>query len=129
MFESLDFVYTPTANAAAEAQRYVDELGATLVWRVSGMGTTVTCLRLAGEGPAILLTEHLDGELPILVYRVADYTAAVAALRAAGVEGLHELEIPHGPLASFVAPGGQRLAVYERTRPFAASMFDGRFDD
>jgi hypothetical protein len=129
MFESLDFVYTPTADVPAEARRYVEQLGATLVWQVRGMGTIVACLRLAETGPAILLTEHLEGELPVFVYRVADYESAVRALRAAGVDGLHEIEIPHGPLASFVAPGGQRLAVYELTRPGAAQMFDGRFDD
>ena len=42
---------------------------------------------------------------------------------------LHELEIPHGPLASFRAPGGTRLAVYELKRPGAAARFDGRIDD
>lgn len=129
MFESLDFVYTPTEDVNEAARRYVEELGATLVWKVRGMGTIVACLRVAETGPAILLTDHVEGDQPIFVYRVADYGAAVDALREAGVEGLHEIEIPHGPLASFVAPGGQRLAVYELTRPGAASMFDGRFDE
>jgi hypothetical protein len=63
------------------------------------------------------------------VYRVADYTAAVSRLRAAGAVGLHEVEIPHGPCAVFRAPDGQRLAVYELTRPQAAQRFDGRIDD
>ena len=129
MFESLDFVYTPTEDVDATARRYVEELGATLEWKVRGMGTVVACLRLAQDGPAILLTDHVEGVQPIFVYRVADYLTAVEALRAAGIEGLRELEIPHGPLASFIAPGGQRLGVYELTRPGAAGMFDGRFDD
>jgi hypothetical protein len=63
------------------------------------------------------------------VYRVDDYTASVDMLRAAGVAELHELELPHGPCASFRGPGGQRLAVYELTRPEAAHKFDGRVDD
>src|SRR5207253_8477222 len=101
---------------------------AELAWKVRGMETVVACLRLSDAGPGILLSGHLEGEVPILVYRVADYEAIVASLRAAGIE-LHELEIPHGPCASFQAPGGQRLAVYELTRPYAAAQFDGRSDD
>src|SRR5207247_8176063 len=124
----LDFVYVPTEDVDTAARRYVEELGAELVWKVRGMGTVVACLRVSETGPAILLSGHLEGEVPILVYRVADYEATVASLRAAGIEP-HELEIPHGPCASLVAPGGQRLAVYELTRPYAAAQFDGRIDD
>jgi hypothetical protein len=71
----------------------------------------------------------LAAETPVLIYRVADYQAAVAGLRAAGVRDLHELEIPHGPCASFRAAGGQRLAVYELARPGANQYFAGRVDD
>ena len=127
MFGSLDFVYVPTRDVDATAGRYVEELDAELVWKVRGAGTVVACLRLSGEGPAILLSGHLEGDVPILIYRVADYAAAVARLREAGLE-LHELEIPHGPCASFTVPGGQRFAVYELTRPGAADHFSGRID-
>src|SRR5438067_12899278 len=113
MFESLDFVYVPTEDVAATARAYVEELGATLLWQVRAMGTAVACLRVSETGPAVLLAGHLEGTTPILVYRVADYAAAVAQLRASGPAGLHELEIPHGPCASFQGPGGQRLAIYE----------------
>ena len=98
-------------------------------WKVRGMGTVVACVSVAGDGPAILLSGHLDGQVPVLIYRVADYAATVAGLRAAGVDELHELEIPHGPCASFRAAGGQRYAVYELVRPEAATHFDGRIDD
>jgi hypothetical protein len=125
---SLDFVYVPTENVDATADRYVQELGAQLVWKVRGAGTVVACLRVAGNGPAILLSGHLEGDVPILIYRVDDYAATVARLREAGIQ-LRELEIPHGPCASFTAPGGQRLAVYELTRPGAAEHFAGRIDD
>ena len=129
MFESLDFLYVPTESVDDAVRRYVDDLGATLVWKVRAWNTVVACLRLSSTGPAILLTDHLEGNVPILVYRVADYTAAVARLREAGVVELRELEIPHGPLASFVTADGQRLAVYELTRPEAVGKFDGRIDD
>ncbi len=129
MFESLDFIYVPTADVDAGAAAYVEQLGAELVWKVRGMGTVVACLRVSDAGPAILLTSHLEGETPILIYRVADYGVALERLRAAGVTEVRELEIPHGPCASFRAPGGQRFGLYELTRPHAAEHFAGRIDD
>ena len=48
MFGSLDYIYVPAADVDGEALRYVQILGAELVWKVRGMGTTVACLR-AGE--------------------------------------------------------------------------------
>lgn len=128
VLESLDFVYTPVDDVDAAAARWVDELGAELVWRIRAFGAVVAALRLDPGGPLVLLADHLGGDVPILVYRVADFTAAVARLRAAGVE-LEELEIPHGPCASFRVGGGQRLAVYELVRPEAVHRFDGRIDD
>ena len=119
---------TPAEDVDDAARRWVEELGAELAWKVRGMGTVVACVRPAGDGPLVLLTDHLEGDQPILIYRVADFAAAVAELRAGGAE-VDEFEIPHGPCATFRAPGGQRLAVYELTRPHAASMFDGRIDD
>ena len=127
-FESLDFVYVPTADVDASADRYV-ELGAELVWKVRGMGAVVACLRVSAAGPDLLLTSHLDGDAPILVYRVADYEAAVERLRAAGISGIRELEIPQGPCASFRGPGGQRLAVYQLVRARADEHFAGRIDE
>ena len=49
-----------------------------------------------------VMSAHRDPET------VADYAATVDRLRTAGV-ALHELEIPHGPCASFQAAGGQRV--------------------
>ncbi len=129
MFLSLDFIYVPTADVSTTAGHYLDTLGAQVQWNVSGMGTRVACLRLSEAGPAILLSGHLQGEKPILIYRVADYGATVAALREKGVAEIKELEIPHGPCASFRAEGGQRLAVYELVRPGVEEHFAGRFDD
>jgi hypothetical protein len=91
------------------------------------MGTTVAALRVSEDGPLVLLAGHLQGERPVLVYRVADYAEATEALEAAGIE-LDELEIPHGPCAAFRALGDQRFAVYELTRPEAIRHFRGRID-
>lgn len=128
MYESLDFLYLPVADVDDALRRYVDVFGAELGWKVRAMGTTVACVRLTGAGPDLLLTEHLEGSVPILIYRVADYAEAVEALRAGGVTDLRELEIPHGPCASFQMTGGQRFAVYQLVRPEAAAHFEGRID-
>jgi hypothetical protein len=127
VFGSLDYIYVPAADVDAEAQRYSETLGAELTWKVRAMGTTVACLRVAGAGPAILLSGHLRGPGAILVYRVEDYAATVGRLREQGVT-VHELEIPHGPCATFTMEAGQRYAVYELTRPDAVHLFDGRID-
>ena len=127
VFESLDFIYTPTADVDAAAAHYRDSLGAELVFKVRAMGTTVAALRVSEDGPLVLLAGHLHGERPVLVYRVADYAEATATLEAAGIE-LDELEIPHGPCAAFRALGDQRFAVYELTRPDAIRHFSGRID-
>lgn len=113
----------------ATAEQYVELFGAELLWKVRGMGTVVAALRLSDEGPVLLLSGHLKGDTPILVYRVADYAAAVAALHASGLADIVELEIPHGPCASLRAPGGQRFAVYELVRPGVDAHFLGRIDD
>jgi len=124
---SLDYLYVPAADVDAEIQRYAETLGAELVWKVRAMGTTVACLRIAEAGPAVLLSGHLPGPGAILVYRVEDYAATVRQLRERGVT-VHELEIPHGPCATFTLAAGQRYAVYQLTRPDAVHLFDGRID-
>jgi hypothetical protein len=127
VFGSPDYVYVPAADVDGEVLRYVQTLSAELVWKVRGMGTTVACLRVGESGPAILLSGHLLGQGAILVYRVQDYAATVAQLRARNL-AVHELEIPHGPCATFMMEAGQRYAVYQLVRPDAVHLFDGRID-
>jgi hypothetical protein len=127
VFGSLDYIYVPAADVDAEAQRYAGTLGAELIWKVRAMGTTVACLRVAEAGPAILLSGHLRDTGAILVYRVQDYAATVRQLRQRNVT-VHELEIPHGPCATFTMGAGQRYAVYQLARPEAVHLFDGRID-
>ena len=121
----------PTADVDVAARRYVDELGAELVFKVRGMGTVVACVRVAEHGPGDPAQRPPRGRrCRSSIYRVADYAAAIARLREAGDRAsIHELEIPHGPCASFRVPDGQRLAVYELARPGAAESFDGRIDE
>ena len=126
VFGSLDYIYVPAGDVDAEAERYAGTLGAELIWKVRAMGTTVACLRVTEAGPAILLSGHLHGPGAVLVYRVQDYPATIQRLRQRDV-AVHELEIPHGPCATFTM-AGQRYAVYELTRPHAGHLFDGRID-
>jgi catechol 2,3-dioxygenase-like lactoylglutathione lyase family enzyme len=128
MFDQLDFIYMPSRDAAADVRFWTDVLGARLRFAVEGMGTRVAMLELGTPPPAILLAEHLEGDAPVLVFRVADLEAAMADLTARGWVGGTRLEIPHGPICAFTAPGGQRLAVYQLTRPDAGEHFAGRVD-
>ena len=113
---------------AAEAAHLVSVLGARLVFTIDAMGTRVAMLDLADGPPALLLTDHLEGERPILIYRVASLEESLARLRAAGFEEGGRIEIPVGPCSSFRTPGGHRFAIYEATRPEVASHFEGRRD-
>jgi hypothetical protein len=121
-------VYTPSSDVAGEVAYFTDVLGAEVVFAIEAMGTRVAMLRLGSGPPAVLLAGHLEGERPVLVYRVADLDAATAELRARGWQDAPRLDIPHGPIVSFTAPGGHRLAIYELTRPEVAERLAGRRD-
>ena len=127
-FQQLDFVYMPSADPAADVRYFTEVLGARLVFAVEGMGTRVAMLELGDGSPRLLLAGHLHGERPVLVYRVPNLTQALADLEARGWQREGTFEIPHGPVCSFRAPGGHRLAVYELTRPEAEEHFAGRRD-
>jgi hypothetical protein len=128
VFEELDFVYMPSKNVAADVRYFTDVLGADLVFAVEGMGTRVAMVALTEQPPRVLLAGHLEGERPILVYRVADIGAATAELESRGWRRGQALEIPHGPVSTFTTPGGQRLAIYQLTRPEVGDHFVGRRD-
>ncbi len=128
MFESLDYVYMPSRDVAADMAYFTDVLGAHLVFAIDGMGARVAMFELTEGPPRLLLADHLEGDRPVLVYRVADLDAASAELRARGWAEGHGLEIPQGPVRSFAGPGGHRLAIYERSRPGIEESFEGRRD-
>jgi hypothetical protein len=127
-FQQLDFLYMPSRDVAADLAYFTDVLGGRVVFAVEAMGTRVAAVELAEGPPLVLLADHVEGERPILVFRVAEFRAELARLEARGWQREHAIEIPHGPCCSFRTPGGHRIAVYQLTRPEAAAHFDGRRD-
>jgi hypothetical protein len=128
VFERLDFVYLPSRDVADDVARFTEGLGAELAFAIERFGTRVAMVRLNPHPPALLLAQHLQGEAPILVYRVRDLEAVVSDLQARRVELAQRFEIPHGPGAELDIPGPQRLAVYQFTRPERVNAIEGRRD-
>jgi hypothetical protein len=127
-FERLDFVYMPSRDVAADAGFFTSVLGGRLVFAIDDGGTRVAMIELSEPSPRILLADHLEGERPILVYRVDDLAETLASLEGRGWERQRTFEIPQGPCCSFIAPGGQRLALYQLSRPEVGRHFEGRGD-
>jgi hypothetical protein len=127
-FEQLDYLYTPSRDVAADMRFFIDVLGGHLGFAVEGMGARVAMVVLASGPPHLLLADHLDGDRPILVYRVASLHKATAELKRRGLKRQHAVELPMGAASSFVTTGGHRLALYELSRPNVLAHFMGRQD-
>ena len=127
-FEQLDFLYTPSRDVASDLAYMTEVLGGRVLFAVEGMGVRVAAVELSPGSPVLLLTDHVEGDRPILVYRVEDLDRSMEEMRERGWRKGRTLEIPHGPVCSFTAPGGHRIAIYQLTRPEAANHFDGRRD-
>jgi hypothetical protein len=122
----LDFIYMPSPDPAHDLAWFETTVGAEVVFAIERFGTRVAMVR-AGTGPALLLAGHLEGQ-PILVYRVESLDAAAAEFESAGAAVCEEFEIPPGRIREIEAPGGQRLAIYEETRPDRIASMTGRRD-
>jgi hypothetical protein len=127
-FGQLDFLYMPSHDVAADVRYFTDVLGARPVFAIDAMGTRVAMVALTDDPPHVLLAGHVEGDAPILVYRVPDLDVALATLELRGFSDGRRLELPVGPACSFNAPGGQRIAIYERTRAEVEQHFYGRLD-
>jgi hypothetical protein len=127
-FEQLDFLYVPSRDVPGDLAFFSEVLGGRVVFAIDSMGTRVAAVRLTEGPPLVLLTDHLEGDRAILVYRVADLEAVLTELDGRGWRREHTFEIPHGPICSFQGPGGHRVALYQLTRPEVAAHFEGRRD-
>ena len=124
--EALDLLYLPSRDVAADLAFYRDILGARVVFAIEAMGTRVAEVALAPEGPRLVLAGHLAGDAPVLLHRVDDLDATLADLDGLEIEA--RVELPLGPCATLRTPGGQRLGLYELTRPDVDAHFAGRVD-
>jgi len=124
---TLDFLYMPSRDVARDLGYYT-QLGGEVVFAIEAFGTRVAEVSLGEGGPRLLLADHLEGEAPVLVFRVADLDAALAELERRGIAADARFGIPHGPCATLRTPGGRRLAIYELTRPGVDASFAGRRD-
>jgi hypothetical protein len=123
----LDFVYCPSRDAAGDLAHWTERLGAEPVFAIERFDTRVACVD-PGIGPAVLFAEHLEGDRPVLLYRVDDLTATTEQLRERGVEVGETFEFPYGEGAELTNPGPQRVAVYQRTRADRGDSLRGRRD-
>jgi|SRR5438445_8217417 len=127
-FLSLDYLYTPSRDVAKDVKFFTEVLGGRLIFAIDAMGTRVAKVELAAGPPHILLTDHLEGDRPIHVYRVADLDKAVARLKTNGWKKGRGVELPVGPAFTFTSGGGHRIALYEAARSFVEKSFEGRLD-
>jgi hypothetical protein len=127
MFEELDFIYTPSADPAADRDYFVNVLGAREVFAIEAGDDRVAAVELSDK-PLLLFAGHLEGERPFLIYRVADMQAALVELVSRGWTQAETFEIPHGPCCTFESPGGHRIGVYQLTRPDVGAHFADRKD-
>src|SRR5947209_11333280 len=100
-FDQLDYLYTPSNDVAKDAKFFTEVLGGRLAFAVEGMGARVAMIELTGGPPHVLLTDHLEGDRAIYIYRVKDLGKAVAGLKKRGLKRENRLEIPMGPCSSF----------------------------
>lgn len=128
LLQQLDYIYMPSRDVASDLAYFLDVLGARLVFAIEGMGARVAMLELGAPPPNLLLADHLEGERPVLVHRVANIQYAMTTLESRGWQRGTSLEIPQGPICSFATPGGHRLAIYQLTRPAVIEQFAGRRD-
>ncbi|HEY0832215.1 MAG TPA: VOC family protein [Candidatus Dormibacteraeota bacterium] len=127
-FLHLDYLYTPSRDVAGDARIFTDVLGGRVAFAIDGMGARVAMIELTDGPPHVLLTDHLEGDRTIYVYRVDDLRKAAAALKKRGLKDEKRLEIPMGPCSSFTTPSGHRIALYEASRPGVLEHFLGRKD-
>ena len=125
---SLDYVYAPSSDVAADVRWFTEILEAELIFAIDSGGTRVAMLRVGTGSPPILVTDHLPDDRPIFVYRVANLSVTSKSLTVRGWTADRTIELPMGPATTFHAPGGLRLAIYEPSRPFVVNSMTGQRD-
>ena len=126
--EALDVLYVPSRDVEADVTFYRDVLGGRVIFAIEAMGTRVAEVAIGLRGPRVVLADHLPGATPILLHRVSDLDETLEELLTRGLKLEGRVELPLGPCATFRSPGGQRLGLYQLTRPEVDDHFAGRAD-
>ena len=124
---SLDYLYTPSDDVAADVRFLVDVLGGEQAFAIEDGGVRVAMVAFPGA-PAILLTDHLEGERPVHLFAVESLEQARQDLESRGMTAERAVELPPGPAVTFRTPGGLRMAIYQPVRPSVVESFKGRRD-
>lgn len=127
VFKQLDFIYMPSRDVAADMERYT-QLGGEVVFAIERFDTRVAMVRVADDVPELVIAEHLEGDSPVLLYRVTDLDQSIAELAKRGAEFGERLEFPYGFGAEILSDGPQRIAIYERSREERGNSIIGRRD-
>jgi hypothetical protein len=127
-FEQLDYLYIPSTDVAADSKYFAEVLGGRVLFAIEDGDTRAAMVALSPEPPRLIFTDHLEGDRAIMIFRVPNLRSALKTLASQGWEKESTFEIPQGPCCSFVTPTGQRVALYQLTRPQVAEHFVGRFD-
>jgi hypothetical protein len=127
-FEQLDYLYIPSTDVARDAAYFSEVLGGSVMFTIADGGTKVAMVKMTEDPPALLFTDHLEGDRTIFIFRVASLKRALTQMSKRGWESEDTFEIPQGPCCSFTSPNGQRVALYQRTRPDVEAHFIGRRD-
>jgi predicted enzyme related to lactoylglutathione lyase len=126
--EALDVLYVPSRDVEADVTFYRDVLGGHVIFAIEAIGTRVAEVALGPRAPRVVIADHLPGSAPILLHRVSDLDGTLAELGSRGLQLEGRIELPLGPCATFQSPGGQRLGLYQLTRPEVDEHFAGRAD-
>jgi hypothetical protein len=127
-FDQLDYLYIPSGDVAADAKYFSEVLGGQLLFAIDDGGTRAVMVKMTESPPRLIFTDHLEGERAIAIFRVPNLRTALKKMASRGWEKEGTFEIPQGPCCSFVTPKGQRVALYQLTRPQVEEHFVGRFD-
>ena len=126
--EALDFVYTPSRDVAADMADFTTVLGGRLVFAIEDGGVRAAMVELPSGPPSVLLTDHVEGERPILVYRVADLPRRWPSSSGAAGRRSVRWRSRRGRAARSARRGGHRIALYQLIRPQVLAHFEGRRD-
>ena len=116
------------AATSRDLATFEDVLGGRVVFAVESMGTRVAAVRLTDDPPLVLLTDHLEGDRPILVSRTISRPRSPSS-RERLASRAHVRDPARADL--LVRGAGGTVALYQLTRPEVGAHFEGRrdFDD